>query len=139
MLLKKIDYIMKNEQKTFEENNFPGNNVFEKQTIASRWNFMSLQLSMAQNKASMKIRCIDFIDATVCKNYLLQEFDIRDYWRLSKQEKTLSKLSDDISTFKLCKAICVILYVKVLKINKEQIRSLHNYLLCITQIMEGFP
>ena len=39
----------------------------------------------------MESQRIDFIDAAVCKNYLLQEFDNRDYCTLSKREKDAVK------------------------------------------------
>ena len=50
-------------------------------------------------KRYMEIQFIDFIDATVCKNYLLQEFDNRDYWTLSKREKDSVKVISTLIEF----------------------------------------
>jgi len=47
----------------------------------------------------MKLQDINFIDSTVCKNYLLQEFGHRDYNTLSKHEKDRVKVFTTLIEF----------------------------------------
>lgn len=83
----KIDYIMEKERKTFEEVISQATKCLKeklKRADETLKHYNSLWLRL---KRHMEAQSIDFIDSSVCTDYLLQEFNNRDYWTLSKGEK----------------------------------------------------
>jgi site-specific recombinase XerD len=90
---------MEKEQKTFEGITSQATMCLKNKLSRADGTLRHYNSLWRRIKRYMKIQCIDFIDATVCENYLLQEFDNRDYWTLSKREKDCVKVFSSLIEF----------------------------------------
>jgi len=78
---------MEKEQKSFEEVTSQATECLKNRLSRADGTLHHYNCLWLRIKRYMDTQCIDFIDAAVCKDYLLQEFDNRDYCTLSKREK----------------------------------------------------
>lgn len=90
---------MEKEQKTFEGITSQATMCLKNRLSRADGTLRHYNCLWHRIKRYMEMQCIDLIDATVCRNYLLQEFDNRDYWTLSKREKDCVKVISSLIEF----------------------------------------
>jgi site-specific recombinase XerD len=82
---------MENNQRTFEEVTSQATICLKDRLLRAQGTLHHYNCLWSRIKEYMKLHDIKFIDATVCNNYLLQEFNHRDYNTLTKREKDCVK------------------------------------------------
>lgn len=82
---------MENNQRTFEEVTSQATICLRDRLRRANGTLLFYNGLWSRIKRYMKLQNIKYIDATVCNNYILQEYDHRDYNTLTKREKDCVK------------------------------------------------
>jgi hypothetical protein len=87
--LTKIEFIM--EKRSFKEATCQATKCLKNKLSRADGTLKYYNCHWRRIKRFMKFKGLDFIDSDICRDYLLQEFGVRDYSTLAKGEKDTVK------------------------------------------------